>query len=85
MIKCPQKGVYDMAHQYVNAYSMSVRTDTGGTKSEVFLTFYQDHPAAQQDGTIKNVREPVSTLLLGSNLAKNLSNALADVLKEQET
>jgi len=74
-----------MAHQYVNAYSVSVKTDSSSGKSEVFLTFYQDYPAIQEDGTVKNIREPVSTVLMGSNSAENLSKAIANLLKKQET
>lgn len=74
-----------MAHQYVNAYSVSVRTDPNGGKRDVFLTFYQDYPMPQEDGTLNNVREPISTILMGDNVAKTLSDALANLLKEQET
>ncbi len=74
-----------MAHQYVNAYSISVRTDPNGGKRDVFLTFYQDYPIPQGDGAVKNIREAISTILMGDNVAKTLSDALANLLKEQET
>lgn len=73
-----------MIYQYANAFAMSVRNDPKDGQDEVFLTFYQDHPMVQEDGTVKSARETISTILLKKDVVRALSDALSTSLKEQD-
>jgi len=49
------------------------------------LTFFQDHPVLREDGKTENARELISTILIDTDMAGALSDALAKLMKEQGT
>ena len=68
-------------NQYANAFSCA--KDNSG--AEIVINFGQNTPVFNDNGDLdKVVREPVASIVMNSEHAKQFLNILSDLLKEDE-